>query len=94
MAIVSLYFGWHEVFATDSETKLLALFLAEFHLERCPSTKLCLGCLCFYRLCYLLSLIQKEKVKVYIDEKYHHAEDPSIRPPQKPKSFDHREFCM
>jgi hypothetical protein len=23
---------------------------------------------------------QKEKVKVYIDEKYHHAMDPSIRP--------------
>jgi len=27
--------------------------------------------------------LQKEKVKVYIDEKYHHATDPSIRP--KPK---------
>ena len=25
-------------------------------------------------------LLQKEKVKVYIDEKYHHATDPSIRP--------------
>ena len=24
--------------------------------------------------------MQKEKVKVYIDEKYHHATDPSIRP--------------
>ncbi len=28
--------------------------------------------------------LQKEKVKVYIDEKYHHATDPSIRP--KPKA--------
>merc|ERR1719412_1610733 len=27
--------------------------------------------------------IKKEKVKVYIDEKYHHAADPSIRPPKK-----------
>ena len=27
--------------------------------------------------------LQKEKVKVYIDEKYHHATDPSIRPPKK-----------
>ena len=27
--------------------------------------------------------MQKEKVKVYIDEKYHHATDPSIRPPKK-----------
>ena len=26
-------------------------------------------------------------MKVYIDEKYHHAEDPSIRPPQKLKSL-------
>jgi len=25
-------------------------------------------------------IFQKEKVKVYIDEKYHHAMDPSIRP--------------
>jgi len=27
--------------------------------------------------------LKKEKVKVYIDEKYHHATDPSIRPPKK-----------
>lgn len=27
--------------------------------------------------------MQKEKVKVYIDEKYHHATDPSIRPKDK-----------
>ena len=39
-----------------------------------------------YFYCYN-SILQKEKVKVYIDEKYHHAEDPSIRPPQKPKSL-------
>ena len=49
-------------------------------------------------MCYHLSLIQKEKVKVYIDEKYHHAEDPSIRPPQKPKSLtastdNHLNYC-
>ena len=47
---------------------------------------------------YRLSLQQKEKVKVYIDEKYHHAEDPSIRPPQKPKSLtastdNHLNYC-
>lgn len=29
-------------------------------------------------LCWFV--FQKEKVKVYIDEKYHHAMDPSIRP--------------
>ena len=28
-------------------------------------------------------ILQKEKVKVYIDEKYHHATDPSIRPPKQ-----------
>ena len=49
-------------------------------------------------MCYILSLQQKEKVKVYIDEKYHHAEDPSIRPPQKPKSLtastdNHLNYC-
>ena len=37
-------------------------------------------------------------MKVYIDEKYHHAEDPSIRPPQKPKSLtastdNHLNYC-
>ena len=38
-------------------------------------------------LIFLILNLQKEKVKVYIDEKYHHAQDPSIRPPQKPKSL-------
>ena len=28
----------------------------------------------------MLCPLQKEKVKVYLDEKYHHASDPSIRP--------------
>ena len=34
-------------------------------------------------LSFCSELFQKEKVKVYIDEKYHHATEPSIRP--KPK---------
>ena len=39
-------------------------------------------------LIFIYNVLQKEKVKVYIDEKYHHAEDPSIRPPQKLKSLN------
>ena len=32
---------------------------------------------------YIHLALQKEKVKVYIDEKYHHAAEPSIRPKHK-----------
>ncbi len=37
-----------------------------------------------------LGILQKEKVKVYIDEKYHHATDPSIRP-KETKSLGNNE---
>ena len=46
---------------------------------------LIVGFLIFKRV--LICELQKEKVKVYIDEKYHHASDPSIRPKHKEKDY-------
>ena len=42
-------------------------------------------------LLIILCILQKEKVKVYLDEKYHHASDPSIRPKETTKQSTNTE---
>lgn len=50
--------------------------------QRIEGTPHCIGFLLNYisNTNCIFDSLQKEKVKVYLDEKYHHASDPSIRP--------------